>query len=384
MLTKKVTVIVSIVLFLLAAGGSYYYFGYFLKNQASLKQYQSTLSTSGSPDELGGPKTQPCPMNGKLYSKAQEARWEGRRPMGVMIENHTDARPQSGLSSADVIYEAVAEGGITRFLAIFYCQDAKVIGPVRSARMYFLKMLQGYGQNPLYAHVGGANTPGPADALGEIQDLGWDGYNDMNQFAVPFPYYYRDYERLPNRATEHTMYAATLKLFDYAKKARKLTNTDEDGVSWDKGFTPWKFKDEAPASQRGNVSKISFPFWSQFGGDYSVVWSFDKKTDSYVRSNGGSPHVDHNTGKPITAKDVVVMFTDESPANDGYPGGHLVYDVVGSGDGLLFQDGKATKITWKKPDEEQMVRFYEGGKEVSLVRGLIFVEILPIGNKVTY
>ncbi len=385
MFNKKTTIIIAVVLFLVSAGLSYYFFGYVKPNQETLKKYQASLSDESVEELGGGPKTEACPLNGRLFTKAQKDRWEQRRPMGVMIENSLDARPQSGLSNADVIYEAVAEGGITRFLSMFYCLDSKTIGPVRSARIYFLKLLQGYGAYPLYAHVGGANTPGPADALGEIKDLNWDSYNDMNQFAVPYPYYYRDYERLPNRATEHTMYAATAKLWNYAKKERDLTNVDKKGKSWTQGFSPWKFKDDAGAGSRGTVKKVSFPFWSQSAGDYAVEWGYDAKTNSYVRKNGGNPHLDKNTGKNLTTKNVVIVFAEESPANDGYPGGHLLYDVVGSGNGVLFQDGKAAKITWKKPKETQMMRFYdESGKEVSLVRGQVFVEILPVGNKVTY
>lgn len=385
MLTKKTLLILSVVLLVVSTAASYYYFGYYVKNKASLEEYQASLSEDVDGELNGGPKTEECPLNGRLYTKAQRSLWEKRRPMGVMIENHLDARPQSGLSNADVIYEAVAEGGITRFLTMYYCLDSKTIGPVRSARIYYITLLRGYGSNPLYAHVGGANTPGPADALGEIRDLGWDGYNDLNQFAVPYPYYYRDYERLPNRATEHTMYAATSKLWKYAKKERDLSSVDKRGAKWDKGFKPWKFKDDAKASSRGSVAKISFPFWSQFGGDYSVVWKYDKEKNVYLRENGGTPFIDKNTGKTHASKSIVIVFADESPANDGYPGGHMLYDLVGSGEGLIFQDGKSAKITWKKPKEDQMMRFYdESGQEVSLVRGQIFVEILPTGNKVTY
>ena len=118
------------------------------------------------------PKTESCPINGAMYSKQQKAWWEKHGPLGVMIENHLEARPQSGISFADIVYEAVAEGGITRFLNIFYCQDAEVVGPVRSARTYYVDFLSEYGPFPLYAHVGGANTPGKANALGQIEDYG--------------------------------------------------------------------------------------------------------------------------------------------------------------------------------------------------------------------
>ena len=87
------------------------------------------------------PKTEECPLNGAKFSKQQKKWWEQHRPLGIMIENHEQSRPQSGISFADVIYEAVAEGGITRFLGIFYCEDAPRVGPVRSARIYFIDLL---------------------------------------------------------------------------------------------------------------------------------------------------------------------------------------------------------------------------------------------------
>ena len=87
--------------------------------------------TSGNEE---GVKDRPCPLNGALYTKNREQKWQERRPLGVMVENHLDARPTLGLSRADVIYEAVAEGGITRFMAVFYCQAAGVESSPGAAR----------------------------------------------------------------------------------------------------------------------------------------------------------------------------------------------------------------------------------------------------------
>jgi hypothetical protein len=346
-------------------------------------------------EESSEPKTEACPINGQMMTVAQKNKWVTRRPLGIMIENHVEARPQSGISSADVVYEAVAEGGITRFLSIFYCQDAPFVGPVRSARVHFMKMLREYGEYPLYGHVGGANCDAEtgsgcangakADALGIIRKLGWDAYNDMNQFAVPFPYYWRDYERLPNVATEHTVYSSTAKLWDYAKTKRLLTNVDEEGVSWDKTFESWKFADDAAVADRGTTNKIQLGFWNSFASDFSVVWDYNSKKNTYVRVNGGKPHLDKNTGKQLEAKNIIVVFAKESPANDGYDGGHILYALEGEGDALVFQNGKAIKATWKKADPESRMKWYdEKDKEISIVRGKVFVEILPIGNKVTY
>lgn len=325
-------------------------------------------------------------MNGQLFSKSQKKIWEKRRPLGIMIENSTDARPQSGLSSADIIYEIVAEGGITRFLTIFYCQDAKFVGPVRSARIYFLTLLQEYGQHPLYAHVGGANTDGPADALGQIEALGWAGFNDLNQFSVPFPNFWRDYDRLPNRATEHTVYTATSKLWSYAKSKRDLTEVDSKNKPWDALFKKWQFKDDAKLGNRGeDGGKVSFGFWTAFANDYAVTWTYNRTNNTYTRENGGVLHLDKNTGKALESKNVIVIFSEESPANDGYPGGHLLYELTGKGDAIVFKNGVATKVTWNKKNEKSRMIFTDlSGDPVSFVRGQIFVEVLPTENKVTY
>ena len=186
----KIVIIASvIILFLLSTGASYLFFA-----KTSLGNVSATpvpLPTVGANGNVVFsntlPKTEACPINGVLYSKQQEQWWQQHRPLGVMIENSIDARPQSGLSGADTIYEAVAEGGITRFLSIFYCQDAGEVGPVRSARTYFIDFASEYADYPLYAHVGGANQPGPADALGQLDTYGWTNYNDLNQFSIGFP-----------------------------------------------------------------------------------------------------------------------------------------------------------------------------------------------------
>lgn len=387
-MSKKITLLLALVVFICCSVISYSVFKNMNGGGGITSVAIDPKAVGTDKEDENGPKTEECPLNGAMYTKGQRAKWEKRRPLLVAIENHTEARPQSGMSEGDVIYEAVAEGGITRFLVAYYCRDAKPIGPVRSARIYFLKLVQGYGDHPLYAHVGGANTPGPANALGEIQDLGWEAYNDMNQFAVPFPIYYRDYERNPNVATEHTMYSSTTGLWDYAAKERGLTDKDKKGTKWDDGWTPWKFVDEAATANRGTVGKVDFGFWESGGVDgFHVTYTYDKVSNTYSRDNGGAPHIDKDTGKPLAPKNVVVVFAKESVADDGYDHGeHLLYDIVdATGTGLLFNNGKSEKITWKKPKDTDMMRFYDAsGKEVALVRGQVFVHILPTGNKVNY
>lgn len=378
---SKITIILTaIILYVLSTGAAYLFFAKASSGALSSPLPAPTTTADGSlvfNSKL--PRTQSCPLNGVLYSKQQEQWWQKHRPLGVMIENHQEARPQSGLSGADVVYEAVAEGGITRFLGVFYCQDTGEVGPVRSARTYYIDFLSEYGNFPLYAHVGGANQPGPADALSQLDTYGWSGYNDINQFSVGFPTFWRDYDRLGHpAATEHTMYSTTQKLWDYGATTRKLTNVDENGKAWDTSFVPYKFTDDAPASARPTTQSMHLEFWT---GDpnYYVDWTYDPKTNLYKRANGGSAHIDRDTGKQIMAKDVVVLMMQEQGANDGYEDNvHLLFKDLGTGKAIVFKDGKEIKGTWEKDKRTARTIISDtNGNEIKLNRGLIWFEILP-------
>ncbi len=349
----------------------------FSQKSENPKQLAST-ETSNELSFDGLPKTEPCPLNGEKYSKKQREWWEKHRPLGVMIENHEEARPQSGLSTADVVYEAVAEGGITRFLAIYYCNPAESLGPVRSARTYFLDWISEYGDFPLYAHVGGANTPGPANALGQIADYGWNEYNDLSQFSLSYPTFKR-VERPNGRdvATEHTVFSSTEELWKVADK-RKLTNVNEDGESWDQDFVEYKFKDDAKTNDRPKSQKIHLEMWEGYD-EYAIDWSYDVNTNTYKRSHSGKPHIDKNNDKQISAKNIVVLKMIESRANDGYENNlHLLYKNKGTGKAHIFMDGKEIEGSWeKKTRDSRTLIFDENGEEIKFNRSQIWFEILP-------
>lgn len=368
-----------LVIYLISASASYLLFS----GNATSSNIKITAPTAGTSGKLAFdnalPKTEPCPMNGALYSKQQRSWWEQHRPLGVMVENHAESRPQSGLSSADVVYEAVAEGGITRFLSIYYCQSAENVGPIRSARTYFLDFISEYGKSPLYAHVGGANQDGPADALSQIEDYGWAGVNDMNQFSIGFPTFWRDYDRLGHpAATEHTMYSTTEKLIKFAATSRSLKVEDENGISWDKGFIPYEFKDDAPTSQRPPKQTIHVEFWTR-DSDYAVDWIYEPIENIYKRNNGGAAHVDRNNNKQLTAKNIVFLKMIESNANDGYEdNAHLLYRTKGVGNATIFMDGKQIAGTWRKDSRTSRTLLSDSaGLPIKFDRGTIWFEILP-------
>ena len=383
---KKIIILISIMLFVASSFASYAFFSTSPLTKKAIPSALPKVSSDGSvlfDDSL--PKTQPCPISGALYSTQQEAWWKKHGPLGVMIENSLDARPQSGISFADVTYEAMAEGGITRFLNIYYCQDAPMVGPVRSARTVFVNLVSEYGGFPLYAHVGGANTPGPANALGQIGDYGWDSYNDLNQFSIGFPTYWRDYDRLGHDvATEHTMYSTTTKLWDFAKTNRDLTNVDKEGAAWNSDFVAYTFADDAKAAERAKSQSIHIEFGNG-GSDYFVDWKYDPITNLYMRSNGGKPHIDLDTKKQLSAKDIVVMYESITNADDGYEDNlHLVYTDKGTGKAVIFMNGQRINGTWKKSTRTSRTLLYDGnGRQITFTRGKLWFEILPLNGVLT-
>lgn len=377
--------ILSIILFVSSAAISYPLFSKTMIGGNSVSPLVTALpGPSGAVVEIDAndPKTEVCPLNGAMKSKKAKDAWEKRLPLAVMIENHTESRPQSGLSYADIVYEAVAEGGITRFMAVYLCALPDVqVGPVRSARTYYLDWLSEYN-DPLYAHVGGANTPGPADALGQIIKY---GINDLNQFGIGFPTFWRDYERLGRSvATEHTMYSTTQKLWDVATK-RSWVNDDK--TNWEKGFISWKFKDDLKnvTATLPLATNINVDFWQSYN-DYSVAWVYDATCSCYKRSNGGSPHTDLDNKQQLSAKNIVVQFEKQSNANDGYENNaHLLYGTTGTGKALIFQDGKVIEGKWIKPTRLARTKYVDSkGAEINFNKGVIWIQTVPEGAKVSY
>lgn len=363
----------ALILYFASAGISYVVFNSVLKRPVNISTPFGSLTdtTSGSEE---GPKDKTCPLNGALYTKAREDQWKKRRPLAVMIENHVDARPIIGLSRSDITYEVVAEGGITRTLNIYLCQDAGDLAPVRSARTYFLDWVLEY--DAAYAHVGGANTPGPADALGQIRDY---GVLDMDQFGLGFPTYWRGTDKL----APHNVHATTKKLWEAAAD-RQFGPENKDGKRWDNAFHGWKFKDDASLESRGDQKPIIVPFWAQ-QPDYTVTWQYDKAANLYRRFIGQTAQIDPLTKEQMSPKTVIVQFAVESNANDGYPDGHLLYGTTGTGKALIFSDGKVVSGTWSKKTRTARTIFTDTkGSEISFSRGQIWIQVVPVGNSVTY
>src|SRR5690606_26064422 len=136
-------------------------------------------------------------------------------------------------------------------------------------------------------------------------------------------------------------------------------------------------------NSRPSSQTISYSPWSGYG-DYSVDWEYDSATNTYLRSNGGAPHIDLNNDKQIAAKNVVILFMRESRANDGYPGNlHLLYGTTGRGEALVFQDGEEIEATWSKQSRTaRTIITNSEGEEIEFSPGLTWFSVLPLNTTV--
>ena len=165
------------------------------------------------------------------------------------------------------------------------------------------------------------------------------------------------------------------------------TNVDKQSVSWDKYFIPWKFTAEPNLADTQSALNISYPFWDinkEFQSDYDVAWQYDSASGNYLRSNGGVKSIDLETGEPMSYKTVIVQLVKETHLNDLEK--HLLYDVIGSGKGYVFTQGKAIAVTWSKNTRTSRTTFINSktGKEIQFIPGKIWISLVPSTNTITF
>jgi hypothetical protein len=225
------------------------------------------------------------------------------------------------------------------------------------------------------------------DAYALLDKLGWRNGskgNDMDGgFNIGFPVVVRDQYRLGSTAAawEHSVVADLDEVYKEATK-RNYEFKDSAGVAWTQGFKKWAFQD-GKADSTGTATDIKFGFWNN-QLDYDVEWKYDAANNSYLRFNGGVAHVDNEFDKPqLSAKNVAIMFATEKGPVDNEK--HMFYQVIGTGKAKVFQNGTVIDGTWSKASALDREVFYDtNGKEIQMVRGTTWVEIVPAGNTISY
>jgi len=288
------------------------------------------------------------PLDGMAYTSDVA----NRHPLAVSVENHPDARPQSGLSRASVVYEAITEGGITRYLAVFGPQDASEIGPIRSARLYFMDYVKEF--DAFFAHAGGNE-----DALAKISDYAIKDIPHSNSF------YYRD-DKGRNVASEHTLYANTEKLYKYATAQGFDINTSS--------YEKMKFKTDGPAVNPGKGVQINFS-----SDSYAVRWQYDPVANIYSRFLAGKEDTDRNNGEQVKAKNIIIQTVDRTFQPTGsYGSQNYVFQNLGSGKAWVVRDGQVIDATWKRATLTSRTKYFDANQiEIEMNPGNSWYEIVP-------
>jgi len=319
-----------------------------------------TVAASASPVPTVVPTTVPTslPTADPITGAPALARGAvSERPFVVMIDNHPNAFPQSGLAEAAVVFEALAEFGLTRFMAVYapgITPESEQVGPVRSARLYFVQWAMGFGG--LYVHAGG--SPQGLELAQSTDQL----VNVDALFRASSVYFRRNAER----AAPHNLYTSTAAL----TAAAAALDTGDYARS-DVGFV---FKEDAPASARPPSQQISYFFLYR---EDDAGWTYEQATNSYLRLRRGKAVSDASGGEPLRFKNVVVLEVKEAPL-PGDPKGRIEQVVIGEGRARVFLDGVEREVTWSKPsDVAPLVLLDQNGVEVALNAGPVWIVALP-------
>ncbi|WP_411343825.1 DUF3048 domain-containing protein [Paenibacillus sp. WLX1005] len=357
---------------------------------------EQTPSTEPIPEEPVQQPAYTAPLTGLDVEQPDDA-----RPIAVMINNAPAARPQSGLTQADMVYEVLAEGGITRLIAVYQSYHGDVtIGPVRSIRPYLIHI--GDTLHALLVHAGGST-----DAYSILQRDDTEHLDEITNASAPF---WRD----SSRKAPHNLYTNEVKLREAAQKkgyaetvtlptfsfvhgaeqsATSSTDTGDSGAT-DAATTPPT--DAMDSNTAGTATEVSDPAVSNTSpagersadsapeqattielrfllDSYKVGYLYNEATGLYKRQMNGEDHIDLNTGKVLTAANVLVLGGDYKVLDDV---GRLSLDMNSGGEAILFQQGNMISGQWSRKSGD-VIRFYQDGKEVPFVPGVTYYNIVP-------
>lgn len=275
-------------------------------------------------------------------------------PLAFMIDNHVDARPQAGIDKAQLVIEAEAEGGITRYMAVF-ATDEKIdkIGPVRSARPYFVDWAKEL--SAVYVHVGGS-----PDALAKMIKEGTTHINEFYDGA----YFWRG----TDFTAPHNVFTSSEKMSEYLVKKEFTTGK----------FLTWKFKDDAKKEDLGTSTNIIIDFVLP---DYKVEWQYDEANNNYKRLLGGKIHKSADEVE-LSAKNVIIQFVRGEVLDDAK---RQSFQHIGEGKAVVCLDAYCRKGTWKKATASSRTRFYDmENNEFEFNAGKIWIEVVKPEYTVSY
>jgi hypothetical protein len=296
----------------------------------------------------------------------------------VMVENSIDARPQSGLNAAGVVFEAVAEGGVTRFMALYQDTAPNNVGPIRSARPYYIQWALGF--DAAYAHVGGS-----PDALADISS--W-GVKDMNQFSNG-----SFYHRINERAAPHNVYTG-IDTLNQLEASKGYTSTftgftrkkEPSKQSTSHGAKPTTSSTQQTAPTTASQPAVTNIDLSLSGYTYDPHYDYNAASNSYNRSEAGQPQVDANTNAQLNPKVVIAIVVPMARgALDSSGAYYSDYNPIGVGTAYIFQDGVLTTGQWNKASNAGALTFTDSnGQPLPLNPGQTWITAVTSTAGVKY
>jgi len=267
-------------------------------------------------------------------------------PVAVMIDNHPDARPQSGIDKANLVYEAEVEGYYTRFMAVFASDDSiPKIGPVRSARPYFVAWAKELGA--VYAHCGGS-----PEALVDIEKI---GLTDLNEFYNG-QFFWRD----KAESAPHNVYISS----DNFNKFFIKNNISA-------GDLPARqYKDDTPIKNASSSLPIAINYRVP---EFRSVWVYDPTDNDYIRYADNQPVLTADKNL-ITAKNVIIQTVPAAAIDDKL---RLDMQFIGQGPATICLDGQCQSGQWSKPTADAITTFsYANGNTVKFNAGPTWIEVM--------
>ena len=339
----KVIAFFIIILIFALLGAGYYYFEIY--NKAEVGAETNILEPQITED----------------LKPEQESIFSGdERPIAVMIDNHKGAWPQAGLNEAYSVYEIIVEGGETRLMALFKGVDLEKIGPVRSSRHYFLDYA--LENDAIYAHYGWKKKKKT-----DISKLDVDNINGITESSSSF-------WRTKSKAAPHNVFTSTKKIKEIAENKGYSLTSDEESV------LNYTF-DEVNLEDGIDANTVTIPYSDL----HTTSYKYDAETKRYVRYARGKKQTDYETKDPITTKNIIITFVENSRLNDGTKKDRQTIDNIGTCNGYYITNGKAIKIKCTKDSRKKQTVYKDlDGNEIEVNDGNRFFNICPIDSEVTF
>jgi len=291
------------------------------------------------------------PLSG-LYGQEEKI---NRRPVAIVFDNHVTAKWQAGLGQAEIVYEFLAEGTITRYMGLFLMEDPKLIGSIRSARPYLIEKALEY--DSIFVHCGGSEQ-----AYADIKRLKVNNLDEIRNAGYAFFRYYDT-----GKKAEHTLYSSMDKLRS-AQETHKYKNESEIN-----GFV---FYDKDTEIEGIDAKSVLIKYYN----DNHTKYEYDeenkvyKRYKKYRKNSDLELHIDENDKKEIVAKNIIIQKAETKIIDNV---GRRSIELIGKGTGYLITNGKAIEVTWKKDSVRDKTRYYnETGEEILLNPGVTWIQVV--------